>query len=65
MTGQKQSAAPVVSRDYEHAPNACARAVALLLKKLPAKKKGGPETAPKDAMKGLTKHDRAEISIHE
>ena len=55
MSGPRQCI--VISRDYKNSPNDCVQAIELLLKKS-VRKKGGPETAPDDAMKG-SKHDRA------
>jgi hypothetical protein len=54
MSARKQSA--IVSRDYRPAPDYCAHALELLLKK--PVKEGGPATAPEDAMKG-SRDDRA------
>jgi hypothetical protein len=45
----------VVTRDYCPAPNDCARALGLVLKK-PVSKEGGPETAPDNEAKEF-KHD--------
>lgn len=60
MTTPKQSA--IVSRDYKHAPDPCADALELLLKRLPASKEGGSAAAPTTkslhAMKG-GQHDLA------
>lgn len=47
----------VVSRNYKHSSDYSAGALALLLKKQ-VSKKGGPATAPDDAMKG-SNNDRA------
>jgi len=54
--------APIVSREYRIAPDACKKAIEILLKRS-AKKQGGPAiAAPDDAMKG-SKHDRAKSRI--
>ena len=50
MSGSKQ--AIVVSRSYSPAPDYCARAMELLLKK-PVKKGGPAMTAPDDAAKEI------------
>ncbi len=46
MSDRKQSTAPLVSREYNDTPEACARALQLLLKKLPASKEGAHPGAP-------------------
>ena len=51
-----------IERSYAPEEEVCAQAVEVLLKKSLPSKKGGPETAPDDAMKG-SKHDRAKPSI--
>jgi hypothetical protein len=48
MSSPRQSV--LVMRHYRPAPENCARALELLLKKS-VRKKGGPETAPEDARK--------------
>ncbi len=58
MSSNERSAAPVVSREYRVAPDDCARALDLLLKKSVINK-GGPATAPDDR-KGL-ENDPARI----
>ena len=50
MTDQRQSAPVAVSRSYRHEPDACERAVALLLEKRPVSKQGGSKIdRPDDA----------------
>lgn len=48
MTGRKQTT-PAISRSYEPASDACARAIEFLLRKPLVRERGGPETAPEDA----------------
>jgi hypothetical protein len=50
-----------VTRIYEHKPENCARALALLLSK-PTSKKGGPPTAP-DSAKGGSSDSSAKTRI--
>ena len=49
MTGQKQSTAAIVSREYKHAPDVCARAIELLLKKPASKKATGTSEGEKSS----------------
>lgn len=51
MTGRKQTKAPAVSRSYEPASDACARAVEFLLRNPLVSNEGGPPTALDDARK--------------
>jgi len=56
MSGRTRGAAPIVSRQYAPAPDTCARALTLLLKK-PVREKGGVRAAPDDAVKELDGYD--------
>jgi hypothetical protein len=51
MSGSGRNAAPVVQREYRTVPDACEKAIELLLKGH-TKKEGGPPTAPEDDVKG-------------
>ena len=62
MKRETSSRRVAVQRAYEADEEACVQAIEVLLKKSMPSKKGGPETAPDDAMKGST-DDRAKISI--
>ena len=60
MSARAKSTTPVVSRSYRPAPNDCAHALELLLKR----RKGGPPQTALDDTRGESKHDsRADKAI--
>jgi hypothetical protein len=64
VSGRARGATAFVSREYQPAPESCARAVELLLKR-PAKKEGAAPRAPDDTKQGESNESRGRSNLPE